>query len=89
MQIKEIEKQMTDRNINFQYIAISESNFGNSIYYTINGKKARFSDHSVTNKNRVMDELHFDMPFKKTLGLGGVINNIYNDNVKNFEFYGI
>lgn len=82
----EIEKQLTSRGVSFDFVAISEGN-GLSIYFNINGRKARFSGHSTTNKDRVVDEMHFDLPFAKTLGLGGVIKEKYNDNARNFNNY--
>ena len=67
IQILEIEKQLTEKGIYFEFSAISETN-GLSIYYTIDGEKCRFSDHSVTNIDRIRNEKHYKLP----------INNVYS-----------
>jgi hypothetical protein len=60
----EIEKQLTAKNIQFIFSSFSLTSFGISIYYKINDKKVRFSDHSVSNINRLMDEVHLSLPYK-------------------------
>lgn len=79
----EIEKQITNAGFSFDFKGMSEAN-GMSIYFEINGNKCRFSNHSVTNSDRVFNEKHFDLPFVKTIGFGG-IKEVYNDNVNNFK----
>lgn len=56
----------------FDFSAYSNTNYGVSVYFNWNGKKVRVSDHSVTNIDRMANELHFQFNVK-TLGLGGVI----------------
>ncbi len=55
----------------FDFSGYSDAN-GVSVYFTWNGKKLRVSDHSVTNIDRVQNEIHFEFDIK-TLGLGGVV----------------
>jgi hypothetical protein len=45
---------------NYQYINYSDTN-GQSMYFDVDGVKVRFSDHSVTNKDRITNELHFSI----------------------------
>ena len=65
-------KMLTDLGINAEFSGYSDTN-GVSVYFTNeNGEKIRISDHSVTNKDRIQNEilLNFDT---KTLGVGGKI----------------
>jgi N-acetylmuramoyl-L-alanine amidase len=71
----EIERQLTANNIHADFSGYSDAN-GLSIYYLINGKKVRFSDHSVSNASRVFDEVHFDLPIVNYLGKGEVIKDL-------------
>jgi hypothetical protein len=63
-------KMLTDLGVNAEFSGYSDTN-GVSVYFTNeNGEKIRISDHSVTNKDRIQNEilLNFDT---KTLGVGG------------------
>lgn len=73
----EIEKQAKEAGIELSYVGCSDTN-GMSIYFECDGVKYRFSDHSVKNIDRMNNEKHFDLPFKKTMGLGGVIKFKHN-----------
>jgi KaiC/GvpD/RAD55 family RecA-like ATPase len=62
---KKIEKYLSSiEEIDYGYAGKSETN-GLSIYYIVRYKdnevKARFSDHSVTNKDRVQNEVHYQI----------------------------
>lgn len=60
---EEILENLKQTGINYKYHGYSNSN-GNSIYYKVwttdenNTLKLRFSNHSVSNVNRVLDEVH-------------------------------
>lgn len=56
----------------FDFSSYSDTNYGVSVYFTWEGKKVRVSDHSVTNMDRMQNELHFSFDVN-TLGMGGVI----------------
>lgn len=58
---KNIEYFLTEKGLEFSYITTSETNFGTSIYYRVNDVKYRFSDHSVTNYDRIFNEEHFNL----------------------------
>ena len=49
------EKILTDLGLNYSFSGASDSN-GISVYFKINGKKIRFSDHTVTNLDRIKNE---------------------------------
>lgn len=74
----EIERQMNEKGLNFDFSGMSDTN-GLSIYYIVDGVKYRFSDHSVTNYDRIMNEKHFDLPFVGMLSLGGVVKFYQKD----------
>lgn len=67
---KEIERQMTEKNMTFIFSGISEVN-GLSIYYKVlvdgEYRKFRFSGHSVSNSYRMQNEEHYPLPIKTTL----------------------
>ena len=63
----EIERQMTEKGLKFDFSGYSDTN-GLSIYYLVDGVKYRFSNHSVTNYHRIMNEKHFDLPIVGMLG---------------------
>ena len=44
--------------IGFDFSGYSDTN-GTSVYFLYEGKKVRVSDHSVTNTDRVNNEIHF------------------------------
>ena len=71
----EIEKQLIANNVHADFSSYSDS-FGLSIYYLINGKKVRFSDHSVSNVDRLFNEIHFDLPIINELKGGNVVTRI-------------
>ena len=88
-QSTEIEKQLTNKGVDFSFIGSSDTN-GISIYYRIKGMKCRFSDHSVTNTSRVREECHFNLPFVNTIGFKNgeaVTRKVYKDNALNFKLY--
>jgi hypothetical protein len=74
----EIERQMNEKGLKFDFYGMSDTN-GLSIYYTVNEVKYRFSDHSVTNYDRIMNEKHFDLPFVGMLILGGIVKFYLKD----------
>lgn len=48
------------QGFNYYYVGYSDTN-GQSMYFNVDGIKVRFSDHSVTNKDRMENEVHFDI----------------------------
>ena len=82
----EIENQIKKRGLSYNFIGYSDAH-GMSIYYEIEGQKSRFSTHSVTNIDRIKDELHFDLPFVSEIGVGGKVINKYNRNSDKFKRY--
>ena len=60
-------------NVQASYSGYSDSN-GISVYFkTMSGHKIRVSDHSVSNYNRLMDEIHFQFD-ERQLGLSGKVS---------------
>lgn len=61
---KNIESFLSNEGFDFSFSSVSDTN-GLSIYYIVNENgselKFRFSDHSVTNTQRVLKERHFDI----------------------------
>ena len=56
----------------FDFSSYSSTDYGVSVYFSWNVQKVRVSDHSVTNMDRMQNELHFSFDVN-TLGMGGVI----------------
>jgi hypothetical protein len=48
------------KGFNAEYVGYSDTN-GQSMYFKVDGVKIRFSDHAVTNLDRVQNEIHFDL----------------------------
>lgn len=48
------------KDFNYEYVGYSDTN-GQSMYFDIDGVKVRFSDHSVINKDRMSNEVHFSL----------------------------
>jgi hypothetical protein len=58
------------KDFDYKFIGFSESNYGQSMYFDVDGIKCRFSNHSVTNRDRMINEILFD------------INNVNSENTK-------
>lgn len=57
---KIVDRALAGLNVtNYPTISISKTDFGTSIYIQNGEKKMRFSDHSVTNINRILGEEHY------------------------------
>ena len=70
-QLEKIKSVLNDLEISYIFSSFAETNFGTSFYFIINKNKCRFSDHSVTNFNRLFSEIHFDLPYKSFLNSNG------------------
>jgi len=84
LQRTEIERQMTEMGLDFDFSGISETN-GLSIYYTVNGEKYRFSNHSVRNYDRIMNEKHFGLPYYSVFsmknGVSSFLKNVFTKEI--------
>jgi hypothetical protein len=47
--------------LNYKYIGFSETSFGKSMYFEVDGIKCRFSDHTVQNADRIKNEIFFSI----------------------------
>lgn len=60
-------EEIVDRSLNncnvtdYPSVSVSVTSFGTSIYIQNSSKKLRFSDHSVTNIDRIINEEHFNL----------------------------
>lgn len=100
LNINECANQLNACGINVKFSGHSFAN-GCSIYFTDdNQNKYRFSDHSVTNLDRICNEYHFVLPFKQTGSIANSFNCAdkskygfkerfikYNDNAKMMNIY--
>jgi hypothetical protein len=75
-QLSEIKRQMDLCGLVYSFIATSTTN-GTSIYFEVNGMKYRFSDHSVTNLDRVMNEVHFSLPIYHTMSGNSGVHDLF------------
>lgn len=96
LNIKESLNQLANKGISASFVALSRAN-GCSIYFKDNNDvKYRFSDHSVSNVGRILNEIHFKLPYKITGTIANQLNCSdkskfgfrerfvkYNDNVNN------
>jgi hypothetical protein len=48
------------KNFDYEYVGYSDTN-GHSMYFRVGDVKIRFSDHSVTNIDRMNNEVHFNL----------------------------
>lgn len=83
----EIEKQFIANGIHADFSGYSDAH-GLSIYYNVDGKKVRFSTHSVTSVSRMFDEVHFDLPIVKELKGDDVVTRV-KDLSRFFEIRGL
>lgn len=75
----EIEKQAKKSGLNIFFVGYSEAN-GLSVYFKDeNGSKYRFSNHGISNPERIATEKTFPLPFVKMFGLGGKISEKHNN----------
>lgn len=51
------------KDFNYEYVGYSDTN-GHSMYFKVDAIKVRFSDHSVTNSDRIQNEVHFHLNLK-------------------------
>ncbi len=51
----------TLNGLKYKYIGFSETSFGKSMYFEVDGIKCRFSDHAVQNIDRVKNEIFFSV----------------------------
>ena len=49
------------KDFDYKYTGYSESNYGNSMYFDVDGIKCRFSDHTLTNRDRMINEINFSI----------------------------
>ena len=96
LNIKECLNQLANKGVNASFVALSRAN-GCSIYFKDNNDvKYRFSDHGVFNIGRMLNEVHFKLPYRITGTIASKFNCSdkskfgfrerfvkYNDNVNN------
>ena len=49
------------KDFDYKYTGFSETDYGKSMYFDVDGIKCRFSDHTTTNKHRGTNEIHFQI----------------------------
>ena len=49
------------KDFDYKYTGYSESNYGKSMYFDVDGIKCRFSDHTLTNRDRMINEILFEI----------------------------
>jgi hypothetical protein len=55
------------KDFDYEYVGYSDTN-GHSMYFRVDDIKIRFSDHSVTNIDRIHNEVHFNLFDGKKIG---------------------
>ncbi len=76
-----IESYLTSLDLNFNYLGFSNTN-GTSIYYSVSLKgsdikrKVRFSDHSISNINRMASEVCFNIHVDFSEGTNALLGKL-------------